>query len=151
MQPHCLRKHLFSNTAESRPISFNIIRKTSFKGVASPSGFMASPGVCDFYVRYPCGIYLGTQLYLHDFSNLCTQHDILITIIICDIYIAPLFSQIATLRRCTVLLPLTQTCFDPASISTPRGAYNPCCYFRPKGLLKHIAIMSCQILIFMDE
>ena len=29
------------------------------------------------------------------------------------------------LRRCTVLLSLTQTCSNPAHISTPKGAYNP--------------------------
>ena len=55
------------------------------------------------------------------------------------------------LSCCTILLSLTQTCFNPAPISTPNGAYNACCHYRPKVLLKHIAITSCWVLIFMDE
>ena len=38
------------------------------------------------------------------------------------------------LRRCTVLLSLTQTRFHPAHISTPKGAYNACCHYRRKAL-----------------
>ena len=66
------------------------------------------------------------------------------------VYIAPEPDN-PVLRRCTVLLSLTQTCFHPAHISTPKGAYNACCHYRHKALLKHIAIVSCQVLIFMDE
>jgi len=66
------------------------------------------------------------------------------------VYIAPKPGH-PVLRRCTVLLSLTQTCFHPAHISTPKGAYNTCCHYRRKALLKHIAITSCQVLIFMDE
>ena len=55
------------------------------------------------------------------------------------------------LRHCTVLLSLTQTCFYPEYISNPKGAYNACCHYRCKTLLKHIAIASCQVLIFMAE
>ena len=51
------------------------------------------------------------------------------------------------LRRCTVILSLTQTWFHPAHISTPKGAYNARCHYRHKALLKHIAIASCQVLI----
>jgi len=37
-------------------------------------------------------------------------------------------------------------------ISTPKGAYNACCHYKRKALLQHIAIVSCQVLIFfMDE
>ena len=66
------------------------------------------------------------------------------------VYIAP-ESGNPVLRRCTILLSLTQTCFYPAHISTPKGAYNACCHYRHKALLKHIAIETCQVLIFMDE
>jgi len=52
------------------------------------------------------------------------------------------------LRRCTILLSLTQTCLHPAPISTPKGAYNACCHERRKALLEYIAITSCQVLIF---
>ena len=52
------------------------------------------------------------------------------------------------LKHCTVLLTLTQACFHPAYISTPKEAYNACCHYRRKALLKHIAIASCQFLIF---
>ena len=55
----------------------------------------------------------------------------------------------ADLRCFTILLFLTQTCFHPAHISAPKGAYyNACCHYRRKALLKHISIASCQILIF---
>ena len=30
-----------------------------------------------------------------------------------------------------------------------KGAYNACCHYRRKALLKHLAIGSCQVLIFM--
>ena len=52
------------------------------------------------------------------------------------------------LRRCTVLLFLTQTCFYPAHISTPNRAYNARCHYRRKVLLEHITITFCQV---MDE
>ena len=56
------------------------------------------------------------------------------------------------LRRCTVLLSLTRTRFHPAHISIPMGAYNTCCHYRRKLLLKYIAITSCQVLIlWMSE
>ena len=35
----------------------------------------------------------------------------------------------------TILLSLTQTCFHPAHISTPKGAYNACCHYKRKVLL----------------
>jgi len=54
----------------------------------------------------------------------------------------------AALRCFTILLSPTQTCFHPAQISTPKEAYNVCCHYRHKALLKHIAIASCQVLIF---
>ena len=60
-----------------------------------------------------------------------------------------LFSKIAALRRFTILLSLTQTCFHPAYISTPKGAYNACCHYRHKALLRHTTITSCPILIFL--
>ena len=66
------------------------------------------------------------------------------------IYIAPEPGN-PVLRCCTVLLSLTQTCFHPVCISIPKGTYNVCCHERCKALLKHIAISSCQVLIFMDE
>ena len=66
------------------------------------------------------------------------------------VYIAPEPGN-PVLRRCTILLSQTQTCFHPAHISTPNGAYNACCHYRRKALLKHIAIASCQVLMFMDE
>ena len=74
----------------------------------------------------------------------------IIYIIIMHVYIAPEPGN-PVLRRFTILLSLTQTCFHPAYISTPKGAYNACCHYRRKALLKHIAITSCQVLIFMDE
>ncbi len=43
---------------------------------------------------------------------------------------------------------LTQTCLNPAYISTPRGAYSPCCRKQRNGLLSHIAIWSCQVLSY---
>jgi len=49
------------------------------------------------------------------------------------VYIAPETDN-PVLRHCTVLFSLTQTC-----------------HYRRKALLKHIAIASCQELIFMDE
>jgi len=73
-----------------------------------------------------------------------------IIIIIMHVYIAPEPGN-PVLRRCTVLLSLTQICFHPTHISTPKGAYNAYCHYRRKALLKHIAIVSCQVLIFMDE
>ena len=39
------------------------------------------------------------------------------------VYIAPETGN-PVLRRFTVLLSLTQTCFQPAHILTPKGAYN---------------------------
>jgi len=62
-----------------------------------------------------------------------------------------LFSSIAALRCFTLLLSLTQTCSNPALISTPNGAYSACCHYRHKALLKHISITSCEVLIFTDE
>jgi len=35
---------------------------------------------------------------------------------------------IAALKHFTVLLFPTQTCSNPAHISTPKGAYNACCH-----------------------
>ena len=66
------------------------------------------------------------------------------------VYIEP-ESGNPVLRCCTVLLSLIRTCFHPAHISTPKGAYNACCDYRHKALLKHIAIACCQVLIFMAE
>ena len=48
-----------------------------------------------------------------------------------------------------ILLSLTQTCFHPAHILTPRGAYNAYCHYKREALLKHIAIASYQVLIFL--
>ena len=55
------------------------------------------------------------------------------------------------LRRCTILLSLTQSCFNKVHISTPNGAYNTCCHNSRKMLIKYIPIMSCRDLIVMDE
>ena len=56
------------------------------------------------------------------------------------------------MRHCKVLLSLTQSSFHPAHISTPKWAYNVCCHYRCKALIKHIAITSCQLLIiWMSE
>ena len=68
--------------------------------------------------------------------------------IIMHVYIAPEPGN-PVLRRCTIVLSLTQTCFHPAHISTPKRAYNACCHYRRKSLFKHIAIASCQVLIFL--
>ena len=70
--------------------------------------------------------------------------------IIMHVYIVPEPGN-PVLMCCTVLLSLTQTSFHPAHISTPKGAYNACCHYRRKALLKHIPIISCQVLIFMGE
>ena len=48
----------------------------------------------------------------------------------------------------TILLSLTRSSFYPAYISTPKWAYNTCCHYRRKALLKYIAITSCQVLIY---
>jgi len=69
--------------------------------------------------------------------------------LIMHVYIVPEPGN-SVLRRCTILLSLTRTCFHPAHISTPKRAYNACCHYRRKALLKHIATASCQVLIFMD-
>ena len=54
--------------------------------------------------------------------------------------------------RFTVLISLTQTCYSPAHISTPIGAYNACCHYRRKALLENITITSCSVLIlWMSE
>ena len=66
-------------------------------------------------------------------------------IIIMHVYIAP-EPGIPVLRRCTVLLSLIQTCIHPAHISTSKGVYNGCCYYRRKALFKHIAITSCRLM-----
>jgi hypothetical protein len=39
--------------------------------------------------------------------------------------------------RCILLLPLTQTCFNPAHTSTPRGACNTFCHIMRRSLLRH--------------
>ena len=73
-------------------------------------------------------------------------------IIICDIYIVPYSARSCSKSLTilfTILLSPTQTCFHPAHISTTKGAYNACCHYRHKALLKHIAIASCQVLIFL--
>ena len=64
------------------------------------------------------------------------------------VYIAPVPGD-PVLRRCTVLLSPTRTCFHLVHISTPKGAYNACCHHRHKALLKHIAIASCHVVIFL--
>ena len=66
------------------------------------------------------------------------------------VYIAPEPGN-PVLSCCTVLLSPTRTCFHPAHISTRKGAYKACCHYRRKALLKHIAIPSCEVLIFMDK
>ena len=72
-----------------------------------------------------------------------------VIIIICDIYIAPYSARSCSKSKgFTILLSLTQTCFHPAHISTPRGVYNTYGHYRCKALLKHLAITSCQVLIF---
>ena len=43
---------------------------------------------------------------------------------------------------------LTETCFNPAHTSTPRGAFSPCCRKQRNRLLNHIAISSRQILSY---
>ena len=75
---------------------------------------------------------------------------IIYIIIIMHLYIVPEPGN-PVLRRCTVLLSLTQTCFHPVHISTPKGAYNLFSHYRRKALFKHITIVSCQVLIFMDQ
>ena len=71
-------------------------------------------------------------------------------VILMHVYIVPEPGN-PVVRRCTVLLSPTQTCFHLAHISTPKGACNACCHYRCKALFKHIAIASCQVLIFMDD
>ena len=64
------------------------------------------------------------------------------------VYIAPEPSN-SVVRRCTMLLFLTLICFNPAPTSTPNGAS---AIKGAKTLIKHIAIMSCQVLIlWMSE
>ena len=70
------------------------------------------------------------------FSLTCSyafDHDLALSIIITTIiiimhiYIAPEPGN-PVLRGFTVLLSLTQSCFYPAHISIPKGAYNACCH-----------------------
>jgi len=68
--------------------------------------------------------------------------------LMCDIYIVPYSARSCYKVLYNISLSLTQTCFHPAQISTPNGAYNGCCHYRHKALLKHIAIVSCQVLNF---
>ena len=49
--------------------------------------------------------------------------------------------SIATLCALDSIISPTQTCFNPAHTSTPKGSYNACCHYRCK------AITSCQVLI----
>ena len=65
------------------------------------------------------------------------------------VYIAPEPGN-PVLRRCTVLLSLTQSCFHPAHISSEHTTHAAIIGIT-RALLTHIAIASCQVLIFMDE
>ena len=78
----------------------------------------------------------------HRYSGVLSPIDLIM-----HVYIVPEPGN-PVLKRCTILLSLTRTCFHPAHILTPKWAY---CHYRCKALLKHIAIASCQVLIFMDE
>ena len=49
-------------------------------------------------------------------------------------------------QKTFTITSLTQTCFNPAQTSTPRGAFSPCCCKQRNRLLNHISISSCQIL-----
>ena len=63
--------------------------------------------------------------FIYDLFIVETSPDlcIIIRMYVCNIYIAPIQLE-AALRLFTILLSLTQTCFHPAHISTPKGAYN---------------------------
>jgi len=52
-----------------------------------------------------------------------------IIIIMMHVYIAPEPGN-PVLRCCTVSLSLTQTCFYPAQVSPPNGAYIACCHLK---------------------
>jgi len=66
-----------------------------------------------------------------------------------------LYSLAALSRFTVLLLSPNKTCYNPAHISTPKGAYNnACCRYARKALLKHLPIhvlSGSQVLIFMDE
>jgi len=95
-----------------------------------------------------CGVFdVHTYVFiLFSHGNVCC------IIIICDIYIAPYSARSCPRALYNIIynvIILIQTCFHPAHMSTPNGAYNACCRYRGKALLKHIAITSCQMLIFL--
>ena len=69
-------------------------------------------------------------------------------IIICDIYIVPYSARSCSKVLYNIIIPDLDLFPHPGHISTPKGAYNSCCHYRRKALLKHIAIASCQVLIF---
>ena len=53
-------------------------------------------------------------------------------------------------QKTFAITSLTQTCFNSAQTSTPRGVYIhiPCYCNQRKGLFSHIAITSCQVLSY---
>ena len=57
--------------------------------------------------------------------------------IIMHVYIAPELGN-PVMRRCTILVSPTQTCFQQAHIATPKGAYNACCHYRRSVTQTHI-------------
>ena len=67
------------------------------------------------------------------------------------VYIAPEPGNLV-LRCCTVLLSLPQTCFHPAHLSTPKGAYKKHTTHAAIIGAKFIATTSCQVLVlWMSE
>ena len=57
------------------------------------------------------------------YNSVCLVKVLFCGSLIMCVYIAPEPGH-PVLRRCTVLLSQTQTCFHPTHISTPKGAYN---------------------------
>jgi len=77
----------------------------------------------------------------------------LTTITIRHVYIAPEPGN-PVLRRCTILLSLTQSCFDPERDSTPNAAYNACCHWAQNVTQRHshhVLSDDDEVLIFRDE
>jgi len=86
------------------------------------------------------------KIFLVKPKNCARPHQIHIIIII-HVYISPEPGH-TVLRRCTVLLSLTQTCFHPSQLQREHTKYAA---IKGAESLKHIDIMSYQVITFMDE
>ena len=78
-------------------------------------------------------------------------------LIISGIYIAPYWARYSCSKAFySVIIPdsglfQSNTHTHTHTHLTSKGAYNAYGHYRRKTLLEHIAIASCQLLIFMDE